>query len=395
MKIHYYFILILCLVLGSCNNETGTLPVGNDIDIDTNFVDIREAISFATLLEYDIYSSRTLSKSTSSLEVESIKPIGSGYKPSYYIINYKNNSGFVIIAADKRADALLAFSTENNFNYDAQELPQGLVEWMINTDGYIKNIRDSLIQEPIQTRRQLCNALKTTRSTISPPRDDCFEFDGTNCPPEYQKSRAVGPLLKTSWHQESGFNNLLPKCNSGNVKAGCVAIAMAQVMYYHQYPKFYDWSSMDINYGGYEASRLIRDLGRSDALNMDYGCESSSTDTKNAVRVFRNNFNYSSALFGEFNPDIVENQLDMGLPVILRGKKGSSWSFLGIHGSGHAWVCDGYISSNVCTHSSLHFHMNWGWGDFGYNGWFGYGDWRAPNGNNYNKNNDMVYNIRP
>ena len=42
----------------------------------------------------------------------------------------------------------------------------------------------------------------------------------------------VEPLIQTTWSQTSPYNDQCPD----NMLAGCVAIAMAQVMNYHKYP---------------------------------------------------------------------------------------------------------------------------------------------------------------
>lgn len=388
------FVFFVSQIIFSCSYQNDTFSLeNNDGNSDTNFVDIKEAISLATLLEFDISQPESSIRTITALEIENIEPIGSREKPAYYIVNYKNNLGFAIIAADKRVAPLLAFSTENNFNLNSNELPLGLVEWMESADEYIQNVRDSEIGVPVQIRSTvLCNALKTTLRKAPPSNEECFDVSN-GCPPEYQSSKTVGPLLKTSWHQRAGFNDLVPKsCDNGKAPAGCLAIAVAQVMYYHQYPTSYDWSSMDINLGGSEAARLIINLNHSNSLNTSYDCSGSEAKFNRIEPTLKNNlYNVS---YAKFNSNTVKNQLDSKLPVILIGGTASTWSFLGLHGTGHAWVCDGYISTNTCTYSTLMLHMNWGWGK-DYNGWYGVNDWNAPSGTSYNKDNHMAYNIKP
>ncbi|SHF51301.1 C10 family peptidase [Dysgonomonas macrotermitis] len=386
------FPFLFAFVFLSCSHDNSMVDESSQTDLDTNFVDMREAISMATLLEYDVTNPGTSTRSTTYLDVESAVPIGDTDKPSYYIVNYANNSGFVIIAADKRAEPVLAFSTEGSFDIDTDKLPGGLVEWMSGTKDYIQDIRESNTQSSEAPNLRLCVALKST-STRALNTSECS--NSANCPVESISSTVVGPLLETAWSQGVGFNDSIPiLCDGGwHVPAGCVAIAMAQVMYYHKYPSTYNWAKMLPYHGGSEASRLIRDLGLTDALHMDYGCDGSFTDTKKAESVFKKNFGYSSATYGSFNSNIVQSQLKSGLPVILRGEKSSGEA-------GHAWVCDGFIQSNTCTHSTLQLHMNWGWGSQytttgkNFNGWYGVNDWNSPNGN-FNQKNDMVYNIKP
>ncbi|MFB9056602.1 C10 family peptidase [Mariniflexile ostreae] len=195
---------------------------------------------------------------------------------------------------------------------------------------------------------------------------------------------SVAPLMTTFWHQGFGFNNNAPykscsNLSNGRAYAGCVAIAGAQVINYLEYPTTYDYNLMYNTTGSSEASRLIRDIG--DAVDMDYGCSSSGANTEVLVDAFKNNFSYSSANYGSFNPTTLKNELNWGYPVILRGESSNA---------GHAWVCDGYdYYVNPCGANLLWLHMNWGWGTGSYNGSYQVGNYRG-----YDNNNEMIYGIR-
>lgn len=47
-------------------------------------------------------------------------------------------------------------------------------------------------------------------------------------------------LTRTLWHQNTPFNNDCPWRSGVRAKAGCGAIAMAQIVAYHRYPKIID-----------------------------------------------------------------------------------------------------------------------------------------------------------
>ncbi|HCO66516.1 MAG TPA: hypothetical protein DIT04_01995, partial [Dysgonomonas sp.] len=115
---------------------------------------MREALSTAILAEFNVKNSDgTRSSVYKDVDESSIKSIGTDTKPSYYIINYKDNAGWVIIAADKRVNPIMAYSTEGNFDIDAKELPGGLLEWLENSDTYVKKIRKS--EEPVSELRAI------------------------------------------------------------------------------------------------------------------------------------------------------------------------------------------------------------------------------------------------
>lgn len=307
--------------------------------------------------------------------------------PSFYILNYEE-CGFIILAADKRSEPILAFSYETSFPLHEKETPRGLQEWKENSIKDIKELRNQEWAEDYIAKRW-DKAIKDGVPSIlpipseDPPNEIGDEVpDDPNDPVCNTQTYSVSPLLSTVWHQSDGFNNDAPykSCSTqsnGRAKAGCVAIAGAQVMNFLQYPSTYNYNLMYNTYGSSEASRLIRDIGNS--VDMKYGCEVSRAYTIDLAGAFKDNFSYSSANYGDFNPSTVRNELNWGYPVILRGESSDS---------GHAWICDGYdYYVNPCGANLLWLHMNWGWGF--YNGYYRVKDFR-----DYNYNNKMIYGIR-
>lgn len=173
---------------------------------------------------------------------------------------------------------------------------------------------------------------------------------------------------------------------------------MAQIMKYHQYPASYNWDAMPNTSGSSETSRLMRDIGTS--VNMDYSCNGSGADTENEVAAsFKNDFNYTSATYSDYDSEVVKQQLRGNKPVILRGGRESGWWIFVTYKDGHAWISDGYLTSLVYSEDcsmaweSLYFHMNWGWsGEL--NGWFTHLNWN-PGDHTFNYKKGMVYNIKP
>lgn len=82
---------------------------------------------------------------------------------------------------------------------------------------------------------------------MSTYNDLCFSADFNHSPLDCSvigwklgtTRKQVGPLLKTTWHQGAPFNDL---CDGHS--AGCAPVAMAQLMYYYQYPQ-------TLSYNGY------------------------------------------------------------------------------------------------------------------------------------------------
>ena len=176
---------------------------------------------------------------------------------------------------------------------------------------------------------------------------------------------------------------------------------MAQIMNFHEFPNNYNWDNMPDLWGTSETARLMRDIG--DAVDMNWGCNSSGADTQDEVASsFRNDFGYSSASYAGFNRETVKQQLRWNRPEILRGGRKSGWWIFATYKDGHAWVCDGYRSSTIYSEDCsmawgyLYLHMNWGWGwsSNGLNGWYAYNNWN-PGNHTFNYKRGMVYNIKP
>src|SRR5690554_487943 len=376
---------IIALFIFGCD-KTDTFKDETSIDKQNQFLlNEKEMIQIAGEVQFGCNTN--LKSTPVSQKLTDYKLINEGGKPCYYILNYEGG-GFIILAADKRSEPLLAYSYESSFPLNENEMPDGLLEWKENTIEEIKELRNQdWVNDYVLERWD--KAIKDGVPRILPtPGDHPNEIgeevpEDTNHPACNTQTYRVSPLLSTVWHQRVGFNNEAPykSCSSlsnGRALAGCVAIAGAQVMNYLQYPLTYDYSLMYNISGSAEASRLIRNIGN--AVDMDYGCGSSGAKTKDLAKAFKENFSYSSANYGDFNPTTIRNELNWGYPVILRG--GSS-------DGGHAWVCYGYdYYVNSCGANLLWLHMNWGWGS-GYNGSYRVKDFRG-----YNTNNEMIYRIR-
>lgn len=236
----------------------------------------------------------------------------------------------------------------------------------------------------------------------------------------------VGPYLTTTWGQGIPYNLLCPAgtYDNGHTPTGCVATAMAQVMYYWKAPAYYNWNTMpitynynDINYpGNRDVAQLMVDVGQS--VDMAYSATTSSTDGSKGAAALRNVFHYTSSANGNFDYKKVMNNLDARQPVLLAAST-DYHSFLGFntgYSNGHEWVCDGYeelISRTCPTYNPytgeivtpaqgsnyLYLHMNWGWDNQNNcNGWFGFQTWQVFDGatiQNFQYNQTMTYDIHP
>ena len=185
---------------------------------------------------------------------------------AFYVFNDEHNKRFVIVSGDERQERVLGYSENGTFS--PEDIPCCMA---------------FMLREYSREYDYL-----STKS---------FSPSDVEKEPESSERRApayYNCILETKWGQSAPFNNL---CN-GNV-AGCVAVAMAQIMYKHKYPSSYSWSNMLKTYqtNGYTTTqanavaKLIRDCGIS--VNMDYGTDGSSAHTCDAAWALAHKFGYN------------------------------------------------------------------------------------------------------
>lgn len=188
----------------------------------------------------------------------------------------------------------------------------------------------------------------------------------------------VGPLLTSAWGQGCFHNMYCPETEWGpcnHASAGCIAVAMAQIMYYHKQPIIgngkvsyncppYGTLSADFGQTTYQWEEMVDTLHESNpatallishcgiSVKMDYGPQLSVSNIAKAHNAFSYYFSYPSATLSDrsdFDDEtwisLIRDNLDRNLPVYYTGT-----SSLGRH----AFVCDGYDSNGL-------FHFNFGW----------------------------------
>ena len=283
-----------------------------------------------------------------------------------YVFNVADNGGFVIVSNDDATRPILGFS--DNGHIDADNMPDNMRAWL---QGYADEIA-WLQKQPAQSRQ-------SARSRA--PRQ--VGSHSTN---------AIEPLLgETKWNQGSPYNGLCPKIGNSTCVTGCVATAMAQVMYYTEtkadnsstvttaaIPSYswnsttlgpiaagstINWAHMTPTYNNNSTDQaktavatLMKFCGYS--VGMNYGTGGSSANVYNVAGALKNYFGYnnettqyvSRSYYSYANwIDLIYNELDQGRPVVYGGQS---------TGGGHAFVCDGYKYEN----NTDFFSINWGWG---------------------------------
>ena len=321
-----------------------------------------------------------------------IEPLSHPGQAALYAFNIGKGHGFVIAPADDSLQPVLGCCDHGSFHTDS--LPDNMREWL---DGYAKEIL--LMQEHGETAappsKVKVNAAAEARSTIS-------------------------ELLESKWDQISPYND---QCifNGERCLTGCVATAMAQVLYYwatkgrdgnlfrpgctalagyqsynnnlEDYMEIppldaletFDWDHMQPQKHTTAeekaaVAQLMRYCGQS--LETTYSGASSGAGTSDVATAlgahFDYNVNISVIRANAFTTleweSMIYSELSKGQPVLMSG-------------GGHAFVCDGYDAN------SGQFHFNWGWGG-NYDGWFSMTA-LTPSNHNYSSGKMALININP
>ena len=272
--------------------------------------------------------------------------------------------GFVIVSADDRAMPILGYSTEGGF---IDELPEGL-------ESFFRNYRAGFSQ-----------MMESNEPRTEEAARDWERLAATGRVNNTRITREVPRMLTSIWNQSTLYNDMCPVDSLGpnnHVYAGCVATAMAQIMYFRKWPQvgsemhsyeIWGYGQINANFGGthyrfdlmpdfldwtstpeeiHAVAQLQFHAGVS--VDMNYSPEGSGAFSQSVPDALERYFRYDGGMMQLDHRDwhmsaewesMLRDNLDLGMPLY--------YSASGPDG-GHAFVCDGYDDSNM-------FHFNWGW----------------------------------
>ena len=269
-----------------------------------------------------------------------------------YILN-ADGGGFVIVSGDDRTEPILGYSDKGEFRLD--HMPDNVRYWL---ESYVEQIKalDKGATPVIKAR---------TRSA----------------------QPVIEPLIKTQWDQYAPYNLRCPEFSKQHSLTGCVATALAQVMYYYQCPETstaipayttstrgkympelpavtFKWDLMKENYSVSEkgdAAEAVAELmlyaGQACEMNYNLGASGASLNLDG----MRDYFGFSKNMYAVSREyysvarweSLIYHELEERRPVLYTGHSSDS---------GHEFICDGYDGNGL-------FHINWGWGG-GSDGYF-------------------------
>ena len=336
------------------------LLVGLMIGLQAKPVDVETAKSLGIKF---LNANTNIESATASLAYTEFADNG---EPCFYVFSMQPR-GFVIVSADDRAKPILGYSTEGAFS---TEIPEGLASFFRNYQAGFSQMfanNDPRPAEAVNDWERLAATGKVNNEKIT---------------------RELPQLLTCTWNQSALYNRRCPVDEAGpdgHVYAGCVATAMAQIMYYWQWPytgrgayiyeywpygeiaasfedahyafekmpDFLDWTSTDDEIDA--VALLLYHCGVSVA--MMYSPEGSGAYSQMVPNALSEYFLYDGQnMYLRYRDWYSDQQWNEMLRENLDGGMPLYYSASGNDG-GHAFVCDGYDDNDQ-------FHFNWGWQGF-------------------------------
>ena len=276
-------------------------------------------------------------------------------RDEFYVFNDDANGGYVIVSGDERLPNFLGYSYEGHFNAD--DIPCNLQVWL---EGYADQVK--YLQEHPEAQE---------------------------APRQAPVNDYISPLLDCHWDQWEPFNRKCPTIGGEHAVTGCTATAMAQVMYYYQWPEQtpqpipgyttkknkitvpeqpvtrIDWQNMlpVYQYGQYSdkqanaVAQLMLLCGA--ALKTDYGLNGSSAnvssdafekyfDYNGGQSILRENFDFQAWC------QLLYEEIKEGHPVLYCGVESDEMV-------GHQFILDGYDVMDNGGVAEAYYHVNFGW----------------------------------
>lgn len=294
-------------------------------------------------------------------DIESVNYLSSGIKTRgqdtdtiFYLVNYKNEQGFMLLSADERTIPVYAMADEGKLDLNDTTFNEGL--------------------------RAFYNLAKNDALSARIPTDTITFGGGIDIDPfDYTYDRTVKPMFSKNLRsigQGEPFNTYCKHADGTPALVGCLPVAVGSVLAYYHRPviykgRFMPWSNIDVDIKNDMFYMLLDSICDEDLLNAER--KPGSTSAKmNRVASTLKHFGVRYSELQDFNDFRAAEALE-NAPIIIYGKSPES---------AHAWVIDGYIRYGI-LHNSLvgpepgrqppyfFFHCCWGWSGKS-NGYFYY-----------------------
>ncbi len=330
--------------------------------------------------------------------------------PAMYAFNVEGN-GFVVVSASDAVEPILAYSPEGNLD---PETLNPAAKYML--DSYAKIIRD------VQNSKAEANT--SVSSLWQELREQTFTCDLSK----------AGVLIQTKWDQGENnsptYNAMCPVIDGKYCYAGCVAVAMGQIIKYWNYPErggnessstvTCSWNNTTVKYKFLvDSNKFVYDsmpntlstnsqwnykraIGKllfacGVAVGMDWGVEGSGAQSSSVPTALSKWFKYSDNARYLSRTSITDaNWIKLLRSEIVDNLRPVYYSGYDATGAGrdagHAWVIAGASATDENK-----YYINWGWGGSA-NGFYTLApisSIQTAGGYTFNDGHAMVYQIYP
>jgi len=335
----------------------------------------------ANWLLYTIYENGSWAKSDNPQILESTDIVnGELVMARYYKIS---PDGYIVVPTLKELPPIMAYSETGQPEINDRHGIYALLRDVLidRTDRFINFYGSMEFSPNIANLNDFDRNIKNSWDTYSMDNPDFHAFLQT-------KSRGgrdqVGPFLTTTWSQTAPYNNYCPWGDGNRCVVWCVATALAQILWYHQWPPagfghtVYQWNgdqscggsspglllsaNFSDNYGYSGIIDEIAEIGFEVGMsyNVDYGVCYSIGYAAPIFNLLPDNFAYLDSVTEEhrnlYSAEdwfvIIQNELNNNRPI----------DYLIYN---HMIVADGWATDE----GLMYYHMNYGWGG-GSNGWY-------------------------
>lgn len=295
----------------------------------------------------------------------------------FYLYQINNSvtktTGYAVLSNDKRIGEIISIVDDCEFSEDISDNPF-MQFFCTSLESYVEEtagIWNSLTDEDL-------NAARASYADMILSKNYSFEA----CEYDYKNSN-ITSILSTKWNKNSPYNEAVVNITKQNCHVGCGAVALAQIMAFHNYPRKCttdiqniiknNWStavSWDGNYNWYsmKAAPYIWNISQKGQIMIEalmyqvaVGIKSrfaiNGTDVTESFASnygsFLNSIGYNCGSVQGYNFNVVKASIDNRCPLVAGGasiKKTTQKKFLwwkwnsNTYDIGHAWVIDGYCS---------------------------------------------------
>lgn len=378
----YWSLLVLGCTIVSCSSENYVEAPTEKKPLTNHSMSLQKALDRGRVFWNGMTVDKPATRSRGFADIESVKYIvteprtrgGNASDTIFYLVNYKNEEGFMLLSADERMLPVYAMSDQGHLDLNDTTFNEGL--------------------------RIFYNQARTDAMNIpSYPRDTTIHI-GVD-PLDYRFDRTVKPKFSKdlrSVSQYAPFNKYCFTTSGEQALVGCGPLAIGSILAYYNVPNYIGnrslrWDAINSNIKHDDFCYLVSVLGQYNYLEAEYGTTSTPCSYNKISTVFEK-FGFEPAPLVAFDDKQAAIALEKN-PIVVYGQREPKGA--------HLWVMDGYIRYGL-THNIMtgpepgreppyfFFHCCWGWGGKS-NGYFYYNLNGALDNDNviYNSDDDKTY----